>query len=275
MARMAERWQRWMPFHIDRFMGSREVQAMHPAAKLGYIYLLASCWQSKDCTTSSDPIDLATASSLGDELWAVHGPRIMRKFVDVGEGRVRNEVLLSEWTEAKKVYEKRKSGAVRTNESRSASGERTQSSRNTDTVTETVTNTRTPKTSTLASTAVAVTADRGGVVIQLPVNSGSDFQVRQSDVSEWNELYPAVDVGQQLKNIKGWILGNPKNRKTSSGMGRFIHAWLSKEQNRAKPTGGFNAPTTPTQRTMAAAERYLQRVRDGESSISIVSSTAS
>ncbi len=139
---MAERWQQWMPFHIDKFRGSPEVQAMHPAARLGYIYLLASAWQSDDCTVSSDPMDLATESGLGDELWAVHGPRILRKFAVAG-GRLQNAVLLREWAEARKVFEKRKSGAVRTNSARSAGAERTQTARPADTQTLTGTGTKT------------------------------------------------------------------------------------------------------------------------------------
>lgn len=131
-----------MPFHIDKFRGSPEVQAMHPSARCGYIYLLASMWQSDDCTISSDPLDLATESGLGDELWAIHSPRILRKF-ELFEGKLRNAVLFSEWSEALKVYEKRKTGAVRTNSARSPHAVRTQSERPADTVTGTVTTTET------------------------------------------------------------------------------------------------------------------------------------
>lgn len=101
---MAERWQQWMPFHIDRWRGSPSVQAMHPAAQMGYLNLLCSCWQSADCCVPSDPVDLATESRLGDDLWALYGPRILRKFVDVA-GRWRNSVLFVEWEEAKSKFE--------------------------------------------------------------------------------------------------------------------------------------------------------------------------
>lgn len=133
---LAEKWQKWMPFHIDRFRGSQEVQAMNPAGRMGYLYLLASAWQTDDCTISSDPVDLATESGLGDELWAIHGPRILRNFVRVGD-RLRNLVIYEEWLEAKRVFDKRRSGAVRTNSSRSAHAVRTQSERRADTYTYT------------------------------------------------------------------------------------------------------------------------------------------
>ena len=104
---MAERWQQWMPFHIDRFRGSPDVQAMHPAARMGYLYLLASAWQTDDCTISDDPLDLASMSGLGDDLWAQYCPRILRKFEPAGTpGRLYNPVLLEEWTEAKRIFEK-------------------------------------------------------------------------------------------------------------------------------------------------------------------------
>lgn len=105
MAEREERWQQWMPFHINRFRGSQEVQAMSPAARMGYLYLLASAWQTNDCTVSADPMDLATESGLGDELWAIHGPRILRNFTRVESGRLQNGVLFREWEEARSKYE--------------------------------------------------------------------------------------------------------------------------------------------------------------------------
>lgn len=104
---MAERWQQWMPFHIDKFRGSPEVQAMHPAGRMGYLYLLASAWQTDDCTISADPMDLATESGLGDEFWALYGPRILRKFDAVDGGRLRNTVVFEEWSETKRVWEEK------------------------------------------------------------------------------------------------------------------------------------------------------------------------
>ncbi len=130
---MTERWQQWMPFHIDRFRGSPDVQAMHPIARLGYIMLLASAWQTHDCALDNDPEVLSIASSLGDELWAIHAPRILRKFAMV-DGKLRNDVLFKEWSEAKRIYEKRSESAMRTNSIRSRSPF-------VETVTDTVTDT--------------------------------------------------------------------------------------------------------------------------------------
>ena len=68
--------------------------------------------------------------------------------------------------------------------------------------------------------------------ISLPLNDGSAFEIFQSDVDRWSNLYPSVDVMQQLRNMAGWIDGNPSKRKTRSGIKRFVNSWLAKEQNK-------------------------------------------
>ena len=72
-------------------------------------------------------------------------------------------------------------------------------------------------------------------VVCLPLNDGTEFSVTEEMVSDFSSLYQAVDVVQALRNMRGWLLSNPKNRKTSSGIRRFINSWLSREQDRAKP----------------------------------------
>jgi hypothetical protein len=117
---MPAKWQQWMPFQIDRFKASPSVRAMHPAARSGYLYLLACQWQSADCSIPSDPLTLAEMSELGDELWATHGPRILRKFEPVnGNGTLRNAVCYGEWVEAKRIFDARREAAERTNSARS------------------------------------------------------------------------------------------------------------------------------------------------------------
>ena len=56
-------------------------------------------------------------------------------------------------------------------------------------------------------------------------------------------LYPAVDVMQEFRNMKGWLIGDRKRLKTRGGVKRFITGWLSREQNRGgsatRGGGGF------------------------------------
>lgn len=71
------------------------------------------------------------------------------------------------------------------------------------------------------------------IFIKLVLNDKSEYEVSIDDVNDYQILYPAVDVKQQLRNMKGWCDANPSNRKTRTGIKRFINGWLSKEQNRA------------------------------------------
>lgn len=74
-------------------------------------------------------------------------------------------------------------------------------------------------------------------VITLVLNTGEEHPVTQGELEQWKDLYPSVNVMQSLRNMKGWLIGNPKRRKTKMGISRFIQAWLAKEQDnpRASP----------------------------------------
>ncbi len=69
-------------------------------------------------------------------------------------------------------------------------------------------------------------------VIELPLNDNSLFPVSRSEMEEYTRLYPAVDVEQALRNMKGWCLANPQRRKTKMGIRKFINNWLSREQDK-------------------------------------------
>lgn len=71
--------------------------------------------------------------------------------------------------------------------------------------------------------------------ILLPLNDGTEFSVSQEQCQEWAGLYPAVDVIQQLRNMKGWLDSHPSRRKTRRGIKSFVTNWLAKEQNRGAP----------------------------------------
>ena len=70
------------------------------------------------------------------------------------------------------------------------------------------------------------------VVISIFLNDKTEYPITEADVVGWQELYPAVDIMQELRKMKGWADANPGKRKTKSGIKRFINAWLAKEQDR-------------------------------------------
>lgn len=71
------------------------------------------------------------------------------------------------------------------------------------------------------------------VFIKIPLIDKTDFDVTEKMVTEYKELYPAVDVEQALRNMRGWCLEKAAQRKTRQGVTRFIGRWLRKEQERA------------------------------------------
>ena len=77
------------------------------------------------------------------------------------------------------------------------------------------------------------------VVISIILNDKTEHGITEADVAQWKELYPAVDIMQALRKMKGWADANPSKRKTKGGIKRFINAWLAKEQDKYHgPQGG-------------------------------------
>lgn len=77
-------------------------------------------------------------------------------------------------------------------------------------------------------------------VITITLNDKSEYPIYQHMIDEWIELYPNVDIMQELRNMKGWCSANPERRKTKRGILRFIVGWLSREQD--KPKVNKNVP---------------------------------
>ena len=70
-------------------------------------------------------------------------------------------------------------------------------------------------------------------VAEIPLNDNTSFPVYRRDADEYAALYPAVDIDQELRNIRGWCLANPSRRKTKRGVKAFINSWLSRSQDKA------------------------------------------
>ena len=69
--------------------------------------------------------------------------------------------------------------------------------------------------------------------IFLPLNKkNTKHQISESDFSEYQELYPGVDITRQFKLMYVWFRDNPKRKKTKAGVRSFITRWLGQEQNK-------------------------------------------
>ena len=71
------------------------------------------------------------------------------------------------------------------------------------------------------------------VSVELPLIDGTLYQISEDKVKEWQQVYQAIDVKNELEKMKCWLNANPKNRKTRKGVERFIVAWLNRSQDKA------------------------------------------
>lgn len=92
-------------------------------------------------------------------------------------------------------------------------------------------------------------------VITLQLNTGEEHPITEKDVELWCTLYPAVNVLQELRNMKGWLLTNPAKRKTKRGIMAFVNRWLAKEQDR----GWRNGQVKPV--SQMTTEEYMESIR--------------
>lgn len=93
--------------------------------------------------------------------------------------------------------------------------------------------------STLALTAPAVYALQS--FISLPLNDASLFPITEQRVAEWRDLFPVIDVEQELRSYRAHFDAQPAKRKTKSGILKSVVFWLSQSQNRGKNYTGGNS----------------------------------
>ena len=79
-------------------------------------------------------------------------------------------------------------------------------------------------------------------VISLTLNDRSEFWIYGDQVEQWSQLFPAVDVLQELRKMKSWLDSNPSRRKTKRGILRFVNSRLSREQDKGKLNYRTKAP---------------------------------
>ncbi len=70
----------------------------------------------------------------------------------------------------------------------------------------------------------------------IPLVGGQEWHCPPLLLSEFERLYPGVDVPQTLREIRGWAITNPERRKTLRGVQRFVSSWLQREQDKSGRT---------------------------------------
>lgn len=67
---------------------------------------------------------------------------------------------------------------------------------------------------------------------------GEQYPVTQRQIDGWQEVYPAVNVIQEVKRAKAWLQANPSKAKTYRGMAKFLNGWMSRQQDRGGSVAG-------------------------------------
>ena len=70
----------------------------------------------------------------------------------------------------------------------------------------------------------------------------TEWPLTASKLAEYGETYPGVDALAECRKALQWCRENPSKRKTFGGVGKFLNAWLSREQDRGRTniTGGVS-----------------------------------
>jgi hypothetical protein len=108
-------------------------------------------------------------------------------------------------------------------------------------------------------------------IVSLPTNlQGEEVPIFRASADEWAKTYPAVDVLQELREMRAWLIANPEKRKTARGMAKFVNRWLSKEQDKGNgrgQTGGRERAPSRVDNAFRGARRFLETaggVAEGE-----------
>ena len=80
----------------------------------------------------------------------------------------------------------------------------------------------------------------------IPLNTGEEWHVATSYLAELHELFPTIDIEQELLTMRAWCSASPERRKTSRGIKRFIVSWLSRATDSGRSKHSTFASTAPT-----------------------------
>ncbi len=88
------------------------------------------------------------------------------------------------------------------------------------------------------------------MVLSFPVKGNvKAWNLGQTKLNEWQELYPDMDVMAECRKALQWLRDNPSRQKTSKGMTKFLNGWLQRSNDqgryirRSKPNA--NNDTSP------------------------------
>ena len=80
-------------------------------------------------------------------------------------------------------------------------------------------------------------------VSAIPLNDGTEWRMPLELYEEYVKAYPALDIKQEVSQMRIWALSNPTRRKTKRGMTKFVNGWLERSQNNPRKNNN-NSNTT-------------------------------
>lgn len=75
-------------------------------------------------------------------------------------------------------------------------------------------------------------------VVAIPLDDGTDHPVTPADIAEFRAAYPRIDPEAECRKARAWCIGNPANRKTRRGIGKFLNSWMARAQKDAESKPG-------------------------------------
>lgn len=86
----------------------------------------------------------------------------------------------------------------------------------------------------IKETIVSSYAEPPAPVEAIPLNDGTEWRPPLELYEEYVRLFPGVDVPSAFRAMRAWSLSNVSQRKTKTGVSRFVRAWLQREQDRPR-----------------------------------------
>ncbi|WP_286194389.1 DUF1376 domain-containing protein [Agrobacterium sp. Ap1] len=236
----------WMPLHIaDYLADTGHLTATEHGA---YLLLIMHYWQNGHLPENERVI--ARIAKLTPDQWEESRDMLAMLF---GPGWTHKRID-AELSKADDIIEKRRAAA----EARFSKTKKQPSDANAMHVQSKCNDTRVPPLTDNQDTSSPRSdvcpepqaAPASPTVIELPATQGQSVAITEADVSEWTGAFPAVDVLQQLRGIRQWLIANPQKRKTSRGMRRFVVSWLTRDQDKGGArSSGHHSQAPPSRKS--------------------------
>lgn len=104
--------------------------------------------------------------------------------------------------------------------------------------------------------------------IAIPLKDGSLYSIPESDLKEYQALYPGLDVIHECQKAARWCRDNPARQKTRQGVKRFLGSWLARAADNAR--NGTNSVQSGTAAPKNRFHNFDQRGTDYDALMRLV-----